>query len=96
MVTDSAARRSGPLSFARSSSAARISSARADLTERLRAVAVARGRDRHERNLDAVAAQMARGQLGLREREPTAAGADAYQHGTACVRPWSARTAGAA
>ena len=57
--------------------------ARADLAERPRAVAVARGRDRHERDLDARRARSAlRGELGLREREPTAAGADANQHGT--------------
>jgi hypothetical protein len=65
--------------------------ARTDLAERLRAVAVARSRDRHECELDAVAAQPHGRQLGLREREPTSAGADANQHGTVCVPIASAR-----
>ena len=56
--------------------------ARADLAERPRTVAVARGRDRDERDLDAGRAQPRGSELGLREGEPTAAGADADQHGT--------------
>src|SRR5207247_6162498 len=40
-----------------------------DLAERLRAVLVARGRDRHERDLDAVAAQPPGRELGLGRRE---------------------------
>ena len=58
----------------------------ADLAERLRAVAVARGRDRHERDLDPGPAQRGRRALGLGEREPTAAGADAKQHSGAWER----------
>ena len=54
--------------------------ARADLAERLRAVAVAGRRDRHERDLDTGAAQTAGGELRLGEREPTAAGTDADEH----------------
>ena len=53
---------------------------RADLAERLRAVAVAGGRDRYERDLDPGPAQRCRRTLGLGEREPTAAGTDAEQH----------------
>jgi hypothetical protein len=61
--------------------------ARADLAERLRPVAVARGRDRHEGDLDPRCAQARGGELGLREREPTAAAADADQHsGNASAR----------
>ena len=48
----------------------------------LRAVAVAGGRDRHERDLDPRPAQRVRGALGLGEREPTSARADAKQHGS--------------
>jgi hypothetical protein len=51
-----------------------------DLAERLGAVAVAGRRDRHERNLDPGPAQCLDGALGLGEREPTAAGADADEH----------------
>src|SRR5207302_9377916 len=57
-----------------------------DLPERFRPVAIARGGDRNQRDLDTVPAQPGCGELGLREREPTAAGADANQHGTTCVR----------
>src|SRR5205807_5630775 len=57
-------------------------SARTDFAERSGAVAVARSGDRHERDLDTRTAKPRRGQLGLRERESTAAGADADQHGT--------------
>ena len=60
--------------------------ARADLAERLRAVAVAGGRDRHERDLDARRAQARGSELGLREREPTAAAADADQHSATRLR----------
>ena len=42
----------------------------ADLAERARAVAVARGRDRHERDLVTARAEHVRGELGLRQREP--------------------------
>src|SRR5437879_13162902 len=60
--------------------------ARTDLTERASAIAVAGRRDGNESDLDARPAQPARGQLGLREREPTAAGTDADQHCTRCAR----------
>jgi hypothetical protein len=59
--------------------------ARSDLAERACAVAVAGGRDGNERDLDTRPAQPGRRQLGLREREPTAAGTDADQHGTRCA-----------
>ena len=57
----------------------------ADLPERLRPVAVARGRDRDERDLDPVSttrlsAQRLGGALRLGEREPTAARPDADEH----------------
>ena len=52
----------------------------ADLAERARAVAVAGRRDRNERDLDPRPAQRLGRALGLGEREPTAAGADAKQH----------------
>ena len=57
----------------------------ADLPERLRPVAVARGRDRDERDLDPVSttrrsAQRRGGTLRLGEREPTAARPDADEH----------------
>ena len=65
----------------------------ADLAERPRAIAVARGRDRHERDLDPGPAQRLGGALGLGEREPTAAGADAKQHSTAGSRCAARRTA---
>ncbi len=45
----------------------------ADLAERARAIAVACGRDRHERELMPRAPQDGAGKLGLREREPRAA-----------------------
>ncbi len=45
----------------------------ADLAERARAIAVARGGDRDERDLDAVATQHRAGLLGLRQCEPRAA-----------------------
>ena len=54
--------------------------ARADLAERTRTVAVAGGRDRDERKLDAGRSQRREGALGLGEREPTAATADADEH----------------
>src|SRR5206468_12466575 len=63
-----------------------------DLAERTRAVAVTRSRDGNECNLDAVAAELTCGQLSLREREPTAAGADADQHDTRCAWPASDHT----
>ena len=53
-----------------------------DLAERSRAVAVAGGRDRHERNLHPRPAQQLCGTLGLGEGEPTSAGTDAKQHGS--------------
>jgi len=59
----------------------------ADLPERPRPVAVAGGRDRDQRDLDAGSAQMRGAPLGLRQREPTAAGADADQHGTTRAAP---------
>jgi hypothetical protein len=55
-------------------------SAGADLAERTRAVAIAGRRDRHERKLDAGRPQRREGALGLGEREPTAATADADEH----------------
>src|SRR4029079_8249086 len=56
-----------------------------DLAERARPVAIARRRDRHERDLhrcppDPLPAQRVRGAFGLGQCEPTAAGADAKQH----------------
>ncbi len=66
--------------------------ARADLAERPRPVAVAGRRDRDERDLDARAPQPLRRLLGLREREPTAAGADAYEHSEPSAAPAAART----
>src|SRR6266516_2111483 len=56
-----------------------------DLTERAGAIAIPRGRDGYERDLDTRPSQPGRCQLGLREREPTAAGTDADQHGTRCA-----------
>jgi hypothetical protein len=53
-----------------------------DLAERSRSVAIARGRDRDERDLDPRPPQRLRGPLGLGEREPTAARADAKKHGS--------------
>src|SRR5581483_3246825 len=50
------------------------------------------GRDRDERDLDPRAAQARGGELGLRQRQPTAAAADAYQH-TAPASVRAARTA---
>ena len=58
---------------------------RSDLAEGARTIAVARCRDWHERDLDTRRAQPRRSELGLREREPTAAGTDADQHGTRCA-----------
>jgi hypothetical protein len=55
---------------------------RSDLAERTRPVPIARRGDGNERDLDARPAQPGRSELGLREREPTAAGTDADQHGT--------------
>src|SRR5690349_1884186 len=62
-----------------------------DLAERARAIAVACGRDRYERKLDTRGAQPCGGGLGLGQREPTAAGPDANQHGTTRVAAASAR-----
>ena len=56
--------------------------ARTDLAERAPAVTITCRRDRHERDLDAGPTQSLCRELGLREREPTAAGTDADQHGT--------------
>ena len=56
-----------------------------DLAEGTRAVTVARCRDGNERDLDTRRAQPRCSELGLREREPTAAGTDADQHGTNCA-----------
>ena len=69
--------------------------ARADLAERPRPVAVAGRRDRDERDLDAAGgdASRVRGELGLREREPTAAGPDADQGHTAVGPSAPRRTA---
>ena len=53
---------------------------RPDLAEGTRAVAVACGRDRDERELDTGRPQRRHGALGLGEREPTAAAADAEKH----------------
>ena len=58
----------------------------ADLAERPRPIAIAGGRHRHERELETRAAQPSDRQLRLGEREPTAAGADANQHGSGDVR----------
>ena len=55
-------------------------SARTDLAERLRAVAVAGGRDRDERDLDPGRSEPRGRELGLGQCEPTAAAADADQH----------------
>ncbi len=65
----------------------------ADLPERLRPVAVARGRDRDERDLHPWPAQRLGGAFGLGEREPTAAGADADEHSGDAL-PWRPGTAG--
>ena len=65
----------------------------ADLAERPRPVAVAGGRDRHERDLDPGPAQPLDRELGLGEREPTAAGADANQHGSGGVRAFGTAAA---
>ena len=54
----------------------------ADLAERLRPVAVTGRGDRDERDLDPGPVQRRDGALGLGEREPTAAGTDAQQHGS--------------
>ena len=59
--------------------------ASSDLAKGTCAVAIARRRDGNERDLDARPAQPGRSELGLREREPTAAGTDADQHGTRCA-----------
>ena len=69
--------------------------ASSDLTKWTRAVTVARRGDGNERDLDARPAQARRSELGLREREPTAAGTDADQHGTRCAWRASDRTADA-
>src|SRR5437764_13096087 len=61
--------------------------ARADLAERLRPVAVARGRDGDARDLDARCARARRGELRPREREPTAAAADAKPPNGPAVQP---------
>ena len=53
---------------------------RADLPERLRPVAVARGRDRHQGDLNSRPPQALRGQLGLRQGETRATRADPKQH----------------
>jgi hypothetical protein len=66
--------------------------ARADLAERLRAVLVARGRNGDQRDLDARSAQPRRSELGLREREPTAAAADADQHSARAFASTARRT----
>ena len=55
--------------------------ARADLAERLRPVAVAGGRDRHERELEPGPAQPLDRELGLRQREPATPRADPEEHG---------------
>ena len=63
-------------------------SSRADLAERLRAIAVAGGRDGHQRDLDPGRPEPRRRALGLGQREPTAAAADADQHSAlGAVRP---------
>src|SRR4051812_22393685 len=61
--------------------------ARADLAERLRAVPVTGRRYRNERDLDSGTADARRSELRLREREPTAAAADADQHSVSAVSP---------
>src|SRR5581483_5292240 len=66
--------------------------ARADLAERLRAVAVAGCRDRDERMLDPRRMQPRSGELRLREREPTAATADADQHSASACAPADRRS----
>jgi hypothetical protein len=70
--------------------------ASSDLAERLRPVAVAGRRDRHERDLQARPPQPLRCQLGLSEREPTAARADANQHGRVSAPGPSGRSGAAA
>jgi hypothetical protein len=62
---------------------------RPDLAEGKRAIAIARGRDRDERELDTGHPQRLHGALGLGEREPTAATADAEKH-----RPIASERAG--
>src|SRR5213078_1956771 len=64
---------------------------RADLTERLRPVLVARGRDRHERDLDAVPAQLLRRELGLRQGEAATPAADPQEHRAGLVASSAAR-----
>src|SRR5207244_13615935 len=54
--------------------------ARADLAKRLRAVLVPCCRDRDERDLDAVAAQLLGRELGLRQREAATPAADPQDH----------------
>jgi hypothetical protein len=70
--------------------------ARADLAERTSAIAIARRRYGHQRDLDARPPQPICGNAGLSEREPTAAGADAYEHGTSTNAAPAARTSSAA
>src|SRR5436305_6998175 len=67
--------------------------ARTDLAERARAVTVARGRDRHERDVVAATAYHTRRELRLGEREPRAARPDANEHSRSSSR-W--RPAGSA
>ena len=64
----------------------------ADLAERPRTVAVANGRDRHQRDLHARPPQPLGSELGLGEREPTAARADPEQHGRRRAPAGSGRT----
>src|SRR5206468_13022518 len=70
---------------------------RSDLAERLGPIAIAGRGDRDERDLDAGSAQPRSGALGLSQREPTAAGADANKHDTtlAAAASWRRTTGGA-
>jgi hypothetical protein len=54
--------------------------AASDLAERPRPVAVACGRDRDQRDLETRPAQRIRSALGLGQRQPATARADAKQH----------------
>ena len=84
-------RRSGPRASASSSSLTKTP--RAPISPNgPRPVAVARRRDRHERDLDPGPAQPLCGLLRLGEREPTAAGADADQHSFAGRRASTRRS----
>src|SRR5581483_5253878 len=68
--------------------------ARADLSERPSPVAVARGRDRHEGDLDARAADRGGRLLRLGQREPRAARPDTNEHSATSLPAVNGRTTG--